>query len=117
MNSKLLVAVLVATLTGCDADESGLERELRSARAQVDLVCSAVEQYTASTRRELLSLEQLVEGSDRLLRNQDALIDPWGSPLFLLRNSGDGKKSVISSGPNRINEGGAGDDIGCHDPK
>lgn len=113
MKSKLFFAVLAIALTGCDAGESGMERKLRTARAQVDLVCTAVDQYTAEKRSELKSLDQLVEDTDRLLRNQDALIDPWGARLLLLKNSSHDNVTVVSSGPNRINEGGSGDDISC----
>ena len=113
MKSRLLVAMLAVALIGCDSGESGVERKLRTARAQVDLVCSAVDQYTAEKRSELKSLDQLVEGTDRLLRNQGALIDPWGARLLLLKNSSHDDVTVVSSGPNRINEGGSGDDIGC----
>lgn len=38
--------------------------------------------------------------------------DEWGTPLFLVPRS-DGRLTLASAGPNRLPEGGAGDDVVC----
>jgi hypothetical protein len=102
-----IVAVGVFVVGLPDVD-SGPGHKLARAKSDIRAIATAIDLFHARERRYPTNSEGLGALVPDLLPAVPK--GPWGSP-FIYRYDGTGMPSLYSSGPNRLDEHGSGDDV------
>jgi general secretion pathway protein G len=105
-----IIGVLVSFVAPMVLDRPDQARRLKLA-ADFEVIASALGMYRLDQGEypaDQEGLQPLFDGDFRYLASEP--IDPWGS-AYQYRKSASGEVIIVSSGPNRVFEGGQGDDV------
>jgi type II secretory pathway pseudopilin PulG len=112
--SVLAIAAGVFVFSGLGNLDSGPGYKLTRAKTDLRAIQTAIDLFNARERRYPTNSEGLGTLVPTYLHAVPK--DPW-SRVYIYRYDGAGMPNVYSSGPNRIDEHGEGDDISVTSPK